>query len=52
MLISRESAHARSRWVYLDAGSCNGLPETRDERIYDRIQTPRHGRPYESVFRT
>lgn len=43
LLISRKSARAHERWVYLDAGRYNGLNETLDERIRYRIRTPREG---------
>lgn len=43
LLISRKSARARERWVYLDAGRYNGLGETLDERIQYRIRTSRNG---------
>src|SRR5579862_1557611 len=39
LLIAEKSAHARRRWVYLDAGRYNGLPETLDERIHYRLRT-------------
>lgn len=40
LLVSRKSRHAHRRWVYLDAGRFNGLPETSGERIRYRIRTP------------
>ncbi len=40
LLIARKSRHAEKRWVYLDAGRYNGLPETQGERIRYRIRTP------------
>ncbi|HYM72765.1 MAG TPA: type III PLP-dependent enzyme [Stellaceae bacterium] len=43
LLISRKSRRERERWVYLDAGRYNGLPETEDERIHYRIRTPSDG---------
>jgi ornithine decarboxylase len=43
LLISRKSPQEHERWVYLDAGRFNGLPETEDERIHYRIRTPRDG---------
>jgi ornithine decarboxylase len=49
LLISRKSRHAHRRWVYLDAGRFNGLPETSAERIRYRIRTPHGGSPCESV---
>lgn len=41
LLISRKSPREHARWVYLDAGRFNGLPETEAERIHYRIRTPR-----------
>ena len=43
LLISRKSPREYARWVYLDAGRFNGLPETEAERIHYRIRTPRDG---------
>jgi ornithine decarboxylase len=43
LLIARKSLHEHERWVYLDAGRFNGLPETEAERIHYRIRTPRDG---------
>ncbi len=43
LLVAEKSRHARHRWVYLDAGRYNGLPETLDERIQYRLRTPRDG---------
>jgi len=43
LLISQKSRHEHARWVYLDAGRFNGLPETEDERIHYRIRTPCDG---------
>jgi ornithine decarboxylase len=43
LLISRKSPHEHGRWVYLDAGRFNGLPETEAERIHYRIRTPHDG---------
>ena len=43
LLISQKSPHERGRWVYLDAGRFNGLPETEAERIHYRIRTPHDG---------
>ena len=43
LLLSRKSPRERERWVYLDAGRFNGLPETENERIRYRIRTPRDG---------
>ncbi len=43
LLVARKSRHTRHRWVYLDAGRYNGLPETLGERIHYRLRTPREG---------
>lgn len=43
LLISRKSPREHERWVYLDAGRFNGLPETEAERIHYPIRTPRDG---------
>lgn len=43
LLVARKSPRARERWVYLDAGRYNGLPETLGERIRYRIRTPHDG---------
>jgi len=45
LLIAKKSRRAEKRWVYLDAGRYNGLPETQAERIRYRIRTPHQGRP-------
>ena len=37
------------RWVYLDAGRYNGLPETQGEMIQYRIRTPHDGDPCGTV---
>ena len=50
LLISTKSRHARRRWVYLDAGRYNGLPETLGERIHYRIRTPHDGSPGEPAM--
>jgi ornithine decarboxylase len=47
LLIAVKSRHSRRRWVYLDAGRYNGLPETFLERIQYRIRTPYAGSPAE-----
>ena len=47
LLIASKSRRARRRWIYLDAGLYNGLPETIDERIQYRIRTPHDGSPGE-----
>jgi ornithine decarboxylase len=41
LLVARKSHRATKRWVYLDAGRFNGLPETLDERIQYPIRTQR-----------
>lgn len=43
LLVARKSRHARHRWIYLDAGRYNGLPETWGERIHYRLRTSRDG---------
>ena len=43
LLVSRKSRRARRRWVYLDAGLYNGLPEASGEKIRYRIRTPHDG---------
>lgn len=45
LLIARKSRRASKRWVYLDAGRYNGLPETLTERIQYRIRTPLDAMP-------
>ncbi len=50
LLISRKSHHAHRRWIYLDAGLYNGLPETWGKRIHYRIRTPHQGGTSESVI--
>jgi ornithine decarboxylase len=40
VLISRRSADAHTRWVYLDVGMFNGLTETLEEAIRYRVGTP------------
>ncbi|HUK57641.1 MAG TPA: type III PLP-dependent enzyme [Stellaceae bacterium] len=47
LLVAQKSRHSRRRWVYLDAGRYNGLPETYEERIQYRIRTPHNGAPGE-----
>ena len=47
LLIAVKSRHSARRWVYLDAGRYNGLPETLSERIQYRIRTARDGGPGE-----
>lgn len=43
LLIAKKSRRASIRWVYLDAGRYNGLPETQGERIHYRIRAPQRG---------
>jgi ornithine decarboxylase len=43
LLVAQKSAHATRRWVYLDAGRYNGLPETLEERIHYRLRSSRNG---------
>ena len=43
LLVAKKSQKAAKRWVYLDAGRYNGLPETQNERICYRIRTPHDG---------
>jgi len=43
LLVAKKSYRAKRRWVYLDAGRYNGLPETLGERIHYRLRTPRDG---------
>lgn len=43
LLVSRRGVHAHRRWIYVDAGRYNGLPETLDERIRYRIRTCHDG---------
>ena len=50
LLIARKSRHARRRWVYLDAGRYNGLPESAGERIHYRLRTPHAGGASESAI--
>ncbi len=50
LLVARKSAHARKRWVYLDAGRYNGLAETLGERIHYRLRTPRDGSDVEPAI--
>ena len=45
LLIAVKSRHAHRRWVYLDTGRYNGLPETLDERIQYRVRTSSDGGP-------
>ena len=43
LLVARKSKHTTKRWVYIDAGRYNGLPETQGECIHYRIRTPHDG---------
>ena len=43
LLIARKAHDAARRWVYIDAGRYNGLPETSGERIHYRFRTPHDG---------
>jgi ornithine decarboxylase len=43
LLVAKKSRRAERRWIYLDAGRYNGLPETQGERIRYRLRTPRDG---------
>ena len=45
LLVAQKSRRAPERWVYLDAGRYNGLPETQGERIQYRLRTPHDGQP-------
>jgi len=45
LLVAKKSRRAERRWVYIDAGRYNGLPETQGERIRYRIRTPHDGAP-------
>jgi ornithine decarboxylase len=40
LLIAKRPYHGDERWVYLDAGRYNGLPETLHERITYCLRTP------------
>ena len=40
LLIAHRFQRTERRWVYLDAGRYNGLPETFDERIHYRLRAP------------
>ena len=50
LLVARKSHHAGRRWVYIDAGRYNGLPETFGERIHYCLRTPHDGAPCEAVI--
>jgi ornithine decarboxylase len=43
LLVAQKSRHTRHRWVYLDAGRYNGLPETLGERIHYRLRVSCEG---------
>ena len=45
VLVSRKSADAERRWVYLDIGKFGGLAEVMDEAIQYRLRTPHNGGP-------
>ncbi len=45
LVVARKSRRALERWVYLDSGRYNGLPETQGERIQYRLRTPHDGQP-------
>jgi ornithine decarboxylase len=45
VLVAERPHPGGHRWVYLDAGRYNGLPETQGEKIQYRIRTPRDGDP-------
>jgi len=45
LLVAQKSRRAAERWVYLDAGRYNGLPEAQGERIQYRLRTPHDGQP-------
>jgi ornithine decarboxylase len=45
ILISKKNEQDPKRWVYLDCGKFNGLPETMDESIKYVIRTPHDGKP-------
>jgi ornithine decarboxylase len=47
LLIARHGGHDGRRWVYLDAGRYNGLPETQKEAVHYAIRTPHDGGPAE-----
>jgi ornithine decarboxylase len=50
LLTARKSHEASRRWITIDAGRFNGLPETLGERIRYRIRTPHDGAPSESAI--
>ncbi|WP_340249805.1 type III PLP-dependent enzyme [Sulfitobacter pontiacus] len=45
LLVSRKSAEAARRWVYLDIGRFSGLAETEGEAIRYEFVTPHDGKP-------
>jgi len=49
LLVARKTRRGGRRWVYLDAGRYNGLPETQGERIHYRIRTRHDGMKCEPV---
>jgi ornithine decarboxylase len=50
VLVAERPHRGGHRWVYLDAGRYNGLPETQGEMIQYRIRTPRDGDPCGAVI--
>ncbi len=50
LLVSWKSPSSHRRWIYLDAGRFNGLPETMDERIHYPIRTPHDGMSDDSAI--
>jgi ornithine decarboxylase len=49
LLIARHGGHDDRRWVYVDAGRYNGLPETQQEALHYPIRTPHDGGPAEAA---
>jgi ornithine decarboxylase len=43
LLVAKKTRRATKRWVYLDAGRYNGLPESQGERIRYRLRAPDRG---------
>jgi ornithine decarboxylase len=50
VLVAERPHPGGHRWVYLDAGRYNGLPETQGEMIQYRIRTPHDGGPSGAVI--
>jgi len=50
LLIARRRSQPDRRWVYLDAGRYNGLPESLGERIQYRLRAPHTHEPGEPVI--